>query len=382
MPSDKDFDPVNFDFDLPPLPKKMTDSVIQEREKKLEESRDANKIKETSNDPAANMRRRDISIKPISSVDILSAPPAKNPVAVPKRTPDTTSTKRISSEASIEGAMSSASKALEYIHKASNSDFERKMKEADKRADEIFAKKEKGPDDLESIDISSVVLDNMSGTTSQKRKAPSEVPPLSENDIPTLGELSDEHAAARKKARNDMLPNKEAYGDAEKKINKKIMSEQVYHRQEDFNRSRELMLKNQLESESRLTKADHGFLMVLFSAFLNLACAAFMFLVLGKYSTLFLYMTPVMIVSALLLFIRSNVAKILSILLTAINTVVLLVPGLIFMSLGLDNAEADKEYYTPLFIAALFVSCLPMIILSKNNYVYIYFHTDKDGNEI
>lgn len=356
----------DFDFELPPLP---------EIKKPL---RNINTQKSESEAASANAFKSDIS-----AVDILTAPEAKTPVQIPKNNVNTTSQRNLSSEDSVKKAMNETAKALKYIEKASNTPFEREEVPVSKKAS----------DDLSDVDVSNVVLDDMtdfskkSSMSSNTERAIKNMVMLDEishdmeSSVPVLEDLSSEYTGARKKEKDKLLSYDSVLNSTEKKAIKDRMHEEIYHKSEDFDRNRENYLKNKLLSETRIKKSKKGMLITFLSMFMILGCTAIMFFLLHNYDELFTYMSAVTLIAALILFIRSGKAKSVSLFLLTINTIVLVVPGLIFMVLDLYGSPVDERLYSVLFVGAIILCIVPMIILSKNNFVYIYFHTDKNGEE-
>lgn len=351
----------DLNFELPPLPeikKPLKSSNVNTSEKKNE-----------------TVQKTDIS-----AMDILTAPESKNPVQIPSTSVDTSSSRNLSSKASVEKAMNETSKALEYIEKANNTPFEKENK--------------KSSDDLSDVDISNVVLDEMvdyskksAGTSNAERAIKNmvmldEISQDMDSSTPVLEDLSSEYSSARKKEKDKLLSYDSVLNDAEKKAIKDRMHEEIYHKSDDLDKNREIYLKNKLLAESRIKKSKKGMGFTFLSMFMILGCTAIMFFLLHNYDEIFTYTSAVSLIAALLLFVRSGKAKSVSLFLLALTTIVLVVPGLVFMVLGLYGSPVDQRLYCVLFVAAIALCIIPMIILSKNNYVYIYFHTNKDGEEI
>ncbi|MGN0692430.1 MAG: hypothetical protein ACI4K7_08800 [Oscillospiraceae bacterium] len=380
----KTADMDEFDFELPPLPEIKT----PKRTVDLSGNTAPDETEEKKNE---HVRTID---------DILSAPDGNGPVVVPKHGVDTSSEVRITGEESVDRAMAAAEAALEKLSRAEETDpFENDAQptfeeEPAPSSDEPRPEEEDYSSDLDEVDTSDIVLDEMDSRVSyistpadDAAKALKQMVMMDDMsmdmvDKPVLDDLSSDYVTVREKAKSDDLYRKDTLNDREKKALKDRMHEEIYRRPENFNKKTGDFLQEKLMAENRLKKAKKGLLITIGAMLLTLACAAATYLGLHEYNEAYTYLAAGTIIAALLMMVRSRGTRIAAIIYLAVNTLILAGPGLALSVLSQKEAQLDNFNQLVVgYTIPIILSGLAMFILSTSKNVLIYFTTDKEGKE-
>lgn len=382
----KTADMDEFDFELPPLPEIKTPKRTVDLGGRIAPDETEEKKKE-------HVRSID---------DILSSPDGKASVVVPKHGVDTSSEVRITSEESVDRAMAAAEIALERINRAEENDpFEKAQPVAKEEPASSSYEPEPEPEkqnyssDLDEVDTSGIVLDEMDSRVSyistpadDAAKALKQMVMMDDMsmemvDKPVLDDLSSEYVTVRERAKSDDLYRKDTLNDREKKALKDRMHEEIYRRPENFNKKTGDFLQEKLMAENRLKKAKKGLLVTIGAMLITLACAAATYLGLHEYNEAYTYLAAGTIIAALLMMVRSRGTRLAAIIYLAVNTLILAGPGLALTVLSQNKEQLDNFNQLVVgYTVPIILSGLALFILGTSKNVLIYFTTDKEGKEI
>lgn len=384
-------DSDEFDFELPPLP------TIKTPNRTVDLSGGS-----SLSEPKENEQQKSF-VRSIN--DILSAPDGNDPVVVPKHGTDLTSEVRITSSESIDRVMAEAEAALQMVGKIPDP-FDRlepetagasedvQSAEAANNAESMTQSSESDIPDLDSVDTSGIILDDMDSKVSyistpqdDAAKALKQMVMLDDMSLemterPVLDDLSSEYVTVREKARGDELFHKESLNEREKKALKDRMHEEIYRRPENFNKKTGEFLQEKLMAENRLKKAKKGLLITIGAMLLTLACAALTYVGLHDYNEAYTYLAAGTIIAALLMMIKTRGTKLFAVIYLAFNTLMLAGPGLALTVLRQNTEEVDNFNQLVIgYTVPIILSGLAMFILGTSKNVAIYFTTDSEGKE-
>lgn len=377
------------DFELPPLPEIKTPRRTVDLD---------------SGAALEHQSEEEAPKKPVLSInDILSAPENDTPVPPPKHGVDTSTEVRISGEESMDRAMAAAENELKKLSEdMARAPFEEpppmksenREEPPEEEATAIIGDDESCSPDLDTVDTSGLILDEMDSKVSfistpqddaaraLKKMIMMDDMTMEMTEKPVLDDLSSEYVTAREKADGDDLYRKDTLNDREKKAIKDRMHEEIYRRPENFNKKTGDFLEEKLMSENRMKKARKGLLITIGAMLLTLAGAAATYLGLHEHNEAYTYLAAGSIIAALLMMIRTRGTRMGAILYLAFNTLMLAGPGLALTVLQQKSQQLDNfDQLVVGYMVPMILSGLALFILGTSKNVNIYFTTDSEGRE-
>lgn len=239
--------------------------------------------------------------------------------------------------------------------------------------------------DLDSIDKSSIILEDMTKNvaplrTGEEESARNMKEIVKLNDMamdigatPVLDDLSDEYRDLEVKAAD--LRDLDNLTDDEKRMLKTQLAEDLGKRPENFNARASQRMYNKLMEQKQLKIAKKGMALSFIPIILGLVSAVIAFTQLGWGGYTFIkYISFFMVIAALILLVRSKHTKLFAITIYAVTLLVYVGPGLILYIMNpIVQQSNDKIVHIAAVVAAVACNVAAISILQKNEAINTYY---------
>lgn len=207
---------------------------------------------------------------------------------------------------------------------------------------------------------------------------------MSAGNRPVLKEMSDRYAGRKNDL--DELIEKNVLGRNEKEALKNRLQEEIGSRPEGFNQRRSLEMYHQLMDEQDEKEAQKGFFLLLILLVLGVGVAALEFFLdmnpEGETSRIYMdYIHFATLLFSVVMLFRAKFFKVLSALYFIVNTLALIVPGLMVYAIDPANQQGGEsgEFIITLtmYLIAIIFSVVIFIRLIKDKTIAAYYSKKK-----
>lgn len=196
---------------------------------------------------------------------------------------------------------------------------------------------------------------------------------------PILDDLSHDyvepHIKAKKARTSDILD------EDEKKALKQQLAEDLQSRPVHFSQRASNAMANKLLEQKKMKIAKKGFWAVFLCILLGIGSAAVSYLFLNRGVTIwFTFVAVAMVFAALILFIKSKMAKRLSMVIYVLSMAAYIIPGFIMYLID-PGSSSDEDFGTKLtmYIIAALCNLISIIVLNKSEAVEMYYTVKVGG---
>lgn len=234
--------------------------------------------------------------------------------------------------------------------------------------------------DLDSIDHKSIKLDDMSTSSAAAKQAIKSQLRMDEmameiNAPPKIEDLSNEFKPSYKPKVDVAKPKK-----SESEMEKERIARELSKVPETINRKESLKLYNQLMDEKRVEKVKKGLLVAVGATVLGVADAYVIYRFLFRdFQYTDVYALCLAIISVFIV-VKAKPAKVIANIFFAINTVVLIGPGLIKTMIDSQKISFDQMFF--IWLIAIFLSGAVTVILSTSDLLDAYYEVRFDGKKV